>query len=179
MEDDPVKVILTDKHGNELVLDSVSFGVPVINQFHEKIHLGYAYGFNHILFGVEKNSIVDLMLQVPNIWLHLNVSVDAVNEVVLRVFEDVGFTDRGSPLTPVNRNRIVGENSLVGLSKNPVLSGSKKEVFEILVPGGKVDMFEEIVLKPNASYLIEALNISDTKQNIGLNVNWCENGSQT
>jgi len=163
---------------------------PVISTDHEFIHLGMGYVASVFAEGVADDAAVMIEFKTPATEalgvVHLKEykpwGSGGVNK--LEIIEAPTLTTGNAAITPANRNRVgTPADSAATLKSNPTSISAGTTIEGPMAfggggsgrgAGGNSTSDQEIVLKPNTTYLIKATNLSGGAAALGIWIFWYE-----
>lgn len=176
-------VRLYDEQDNRVNVDRISESLGVIDVLHHRTHQGVVFDRSHTFAGVLAGNDVDILLQVPAEGppSHAQVEVNSGASATVTFFEGTTFSDPGTALTPVNRNRISSKTAVLLVSHTPVVTMPGTELISRFIPSGQgaqaaggSSSFEEYILNFGTNYLLRITNEGAQAENINIILTWYE-----
>ena len=151
--------------------DKSTSSLPTIDYAHHETHDGNHYnirGFSApIASGVSLNWSV--LTPAGSKWAHMTFQIEGTTQTEVYVYEAV-TTSGGTAVTPINNNRNAGDNSILTIKSNVVISGTNgvlasgtlieqhSKGLEAATPSkstvnGNVTREDEMILKSGTTYL--------------------------
>ena len=173
------------KVSKELQKSRVS-GAPVIDIVHRRVHLGEMFSADRLDPALADQAMIQVLLKVQSSQAaHARIGVAIGGDGYLYVYENPTISANGTPLTPLNRNRILADSrpatTLVYYA--PTITGTGTELGVRFLPGGNVVWFstgvrsgfeQEWVFKPGNNYLIRLKNVSGLVNPANIHVDFYE-----
>ncbi len=179
------KIMLTGSDSGAIAeVGSLSKALAVVTAIHKRVHDGGMFQLDRVVEAVADDGTIELLVQVPAATqVHLRFAAAAAGDARISIFEGTTFSDAGTAMTAVNRNRvptISTPGSVV--THTPTVTGDGTELSDVLIPGGSGgnasggtdDGFQEWILAASTDYLVRLKNISGGAAHLGLQLNWYE-----
>lgn len=114
--------IVLDTAG-ENVVEQYSNAVETIETEHAKIHSGQGYQLSGEIVALGAGSSEYFLIDpsIPIHWRYYSVLADGA-PIEVELFENPTTTDNGSPLTPLNRNRLSSNDSSASIYSGPTVT---------------------------------------------------------
>ncbi|KFH18423.1 hypothetical protein ELZ19_06745 [Brucella abortus] len=161
-------------------VDPGSGGLAVIDAIHQRIHLGQLYSASLIDAALDAAASLEMLVRVPEgVTAHLRIGADSLNSCRLGLFEgttlNAGEDPEGTPIVPVNRNRLSDNEADTELYSGPDVDADGATLFDRVVSWSTfgASPFEEFVL-PEGDYLVRATNVDGSAQPVSLMLDFYE-----
>lgn len=138
--------------------------------------VGSAYSRNQSLADSGVQGMLIIPTTAENILVRVHFGGSVGGDAVLEFYEDSTFSDNGTPLSIVNRNRFLDSPFGTTIFENPVESALGTLIFEGFVPGGtrkdsagaeKIDALQWI-LDPDLNYYARVTNIAGQAEPVSI-----------
>lgn len=157
-------------------------GVVVIDTIHDRMHRGQFFTAGLVNLALANNGTLELLLRVST-GAHVRFAANNGGDARVQLFENATFSDPGSAVTRVNRNRFSSKTAKTLISSAPTISDDGDSIFDkvlaggsgfFFTSGGELGSFEEYILSPG-DYLFRLTNLSGSTQPADLQLDFYEN----
>lgn len=179
----PMPVSVTSG-GESASLDQVVNAQVTVDMLHHQIHLGHLYEASALDTNVADAGTFEVLVQTGLASPHLRGQFAAAGSARIQIYEGSAFSDAGTPVAAVNRNRNSANTAEATVTHTPTISDDGDLLLDDLLPGGlgvlgrsigsSLSTFEEFVLKPSENYLLRLTNISGTASPVSISLAFYE-----
>ncbi len=164
------------------LVDSVSGAALAIDFVTALIHEGKAFKTTLYDASIADTASQELLIQVSDNPIHLNLTIAALGDFEVFLFEGTTFSAAGSPIVPLNLNRASALASTCVFNDSPTITADGTEIAHTVLPGGQrnqavdneVGGDGELILAPNTDYLVRATNFSGSASRVSTSVTFYE-----
>jgi hypothetical protein len=172
------------QHGGINVgVDDTSNYLICMSEIHALIHNGIFYTVSWVDISVNNNSTLGMYINPNGQSIHLRAEAQTGGDARFRIFEGTTFTNVGTTVVPVNRNRYSSNIATSEYRYNPTVDDVGTILYDKFGPGGigrsqsvghSSGMFEEFIFKNDTLYYIEITNIAGSSQPVSLVLDFYE-----
>lgn len=175
-------ILMGGSSDNLAEVDGAASALVTQGMIHKMVHLGLFYEANYFAEGIADDGTLEIMAQTAAAQsTHLRFIVSAGGDAKFQVFEGTSVSGNGTPITPINRNRISSNIAVTSFHRSPTINsagdGTDLTNGGYFIPGGSgffatgggsASSFQEFILKPSETYLFRLTNIAGTAQPLGM-----------
>lgn len=163
-----------------------ALGLPMTDIVHERIHHGEFFSAFTYEAALADDGFSSILIQcAETMSCHFSYIVRAGGDAEIQLYEAPTFSNAGSSLTVVDRNRITNNSPLTTLTTGPTVSDTGTLLESQFIPGGTTgflsfnpggegSMFKEYVFAPGTDYLLYAYNRAGGAQPMNIQVDFYE-----
>lgn len=179
---------MVDSNGVEIVADSISGGLKVIDVVHYEIHQGETFTAGYMSpheSDVADDGTIDVVIESGSKYLHMIARASFGGDFEAYLYEAPDIDADGTPITPQNHKRTGGEATTATIVHSPTVNATGTLLESLFLPGGTGgnsigiigSQREEWITNLNTKYLIRLINRAGSAKQGGLGVIWYEEDS--